>query len=119
MKLYIPRMSYSAARISAAAFQSIGFDAQPSPPSDALTLELGAKYVSGDECLPEKVTLGNFLKIVEDDNFDPERSAFLMPTAGGPCRFGQYKPLFRKIMRDRGFFTDFVLACSITFTVCH
>ncbi|MBD3288394.1 hypothetical protein GF337_06280 [candidate division KSB1 bacterium] len=102
-KLYIPRMSYSASRAMAAAFKSIGIDAYPSPQSDARTLELGAKYLSGDECLPEKVTLGNFLKIVEDDNFDPEHTAFLMPTAGGPCRFGQYKPLFAKILRDKGY----------------
>ena len=102
-KLYIPRMSYSAARAMAAAFKSIGIDARPSPQSDARTQELGAKYLSGDECYPEKVTLGNFLKIVEDNNFDPENTAFLMPTAGGPCRFGQYKPLFAKILRDKGY----------------
>lgn len=103
LTLYIPRMSYSGAYLMAAAFQSIGIDARPSPPSDARTLELGAKYISGDECLPEKVTLGNFLKIVEDDNFDPEHTAFLLPTAGGPCRFGQYRPLFAKILRDKGY----------------
>lgn len=102
-KLYIPRMSYSAARAMAAAFQSVGIDARPSPQSDARTLELGAKYLSGDECFPEKVTLGNFLKIVEDGDFDPDNTAFLMPTAGGPCRFGQYKPLFGKILRDKGY----------------
>ncbi len=102
-KLYIPRMSYSASRAMAAAFKSIGIDAHPSPQSDARTLELGAKYLSGDECFPEKVTLGNFLKIVENDNFDPQNTAFLMPTAGGPCRFGQYKPLFAKILSDKGY----------------
>ena len=48
MKLYIPRMSYSASRAMAAAFQSIGIDARPSPQSDARTLALGAKYISGD-----------------------------------------------------------------------
>ena len=96
-------MSYSGARITAATFQSIGIEAHPSPVSDARTLELGAKYISGDECLPEKVTLGNFLKIIEDESFDPESTAFLLPTAGGPCRFGQYQPLFRKVMRDKGY----------------
>jgi len=103
LKLFIPRMSYSAARTMSAAFQSIGIQAQPSPASDARTLELGAKYLTGDECLPEKVTLGNFLKVIDDDRFHPDHFAFLMPTAGGPCRFGQYQPLFRKILRDMGY----------------
>jgi predicted nucleotide-binding protein (sugar kinase/HSP70/actin superfamily) len=101
IKLYIPRMSYSSARVTAAAFQSIGFDAHPSPETDARTMELGAKYLSGDECLPEKITLGNFLKIIEAPDFDPEYTGFLMPTAGGPCRFGQYRPLFQKILREK------------------
>ncbi len=100
--VYIPRMSYASALTSAAAFKSIGIDARPSPPSDNRTLELGSKYLIGDECLPEKITLGNFLKVIEDDDFDPDHTAFLMPTSGGPCRFGQYSNLFRKILAMKG-----------------
>lgn len=100
--VYIPRMGYSAARTSAAAFKSIGIDARPSPPSNRRTLELASKYLIGDECLPEKITLGNFLKVIEDRDFDLDHTAFLMPTSGGPCRFGQYTNLFQKILRTRG-----------------
>lgn len=95
-------MSYSGARVSAASFKSIGINARPSPSADARTLELGSRYLSGDECLPEKITLGNFLKVIEDDNFDADNTAFLMPTSGGPCRFGQYRSLFRKILNAKG-----------------
>lgn len=101
--LYIPQMSYCAARAMAAAFESIGIRAQPSPDSDARTLELGGKYVSGDECLPAKVTLGNFMKVVEGPGFDPKKTAFLLPTSDGPCRFGQYLPYLRKVLKDLGF----------------
>jgi len=101
--MYIPRMSFSGAKLAAAAFQSIGIHAKPSPASDSKTLELGAKYLSGDECLPERITLGNFLKIIEDPAFNPLDTAFLLPTAGGPCRFGQYQGLLKKVLRDKGF----------------
>ncbi len=101
--MYIPRMSFSGAKLAAAAFQSIGIQARPSPPSDAKTLELGSKYLIGDECLPERVTLGNFLKIIEDPFFNPAKTAFLLPTAGGPCRFGQYQALLKKILKEKGF----------------
>ena len=99
-KLYIPQMSYSGAAAFAAAFRSVGIDAEVCPDSDAHTLELGRRHTSGEECLPACVTLGNFLKIVERPGFDPVRAAFFMPTADGPCRFGQYAPYIRKVLRD-------------------
>ncbi len=95
-------MSDDGARAFAAAFQSIGVNAHVTPPSDMRTLELGAEATSGDECYPEKVTIGDFLRIAERPGFDPSASAFFMPTAGGPCRFGQYSPFLRKVLRDKG-----------------
>ena len=85
-----------------AAFESVGLKAQPAPDSDAETLELGGRYTSGDECLPERITLGDFLKVTRLPGFDPKKTAFFMPTAGGPCRFGQYEGLLRKVMKDLG-----------------
>jgi predicted nucleotide-binding protein (sugar kinase/HSP70/actin superfamily) len=87
----------------AAAFRSAGLAATVLPPPDARTLELGHRHLTGDECLPAKVTLGDFLKAVEAPGFDPTRTAFLMPTTEGPCRFGQYSPSIRKALRDIGF----------------
>ncbi len=101
--MYVPRMSFGGARLAAAAFQSIGVAARPSPASDARTLELASRYLNGDECLPERITLGNFLKVIEDASFDPERSAFLLPTSGGPCRFGQYQGILRKVLNQKGY----------------
>jgi len=101
--MYVPRMSFSGAKLAAAAFQSIGINAKPSPASDARTQELAAKYLNGEECLPERITLGNFLKIIEDPAFNPIDNAFLLPTAGGPCRFGQYQGILKKVLKQKGF----------------
>ncbi|HPG41333.1 MAG TPA: hypothetical protein PLP19_05615 [bacterium] len=100
--LYIPQMSYIGARFVAAAFRSLGVNAQPLPDSDARTLELAHKYLSGDECLPEAITLGNFLKIAEMPDYDPDKTAFFLPTSNGPCRYGHYLPLARKVFQNRG-----------------
>lgn len=105
-------MSDDGSRAFAAAFQSIGINALVTPPSDMRALELGAKYTSGDECYPEKVTLGDFLKIAEQPGFDPSATAFFMPTAGGPCRFGQYSPFLEKVLKDRGLDEALVLSPS-------
>jgi predicted nucleotide-binding protein (sugar kinase/HSP70/actin superfamily) len=101
-KLYVPEMSHSGATVFAAAFRSVGIDAEVCPISDARTLELGGRHTSGEECLPARVTLGNFLKIVERPDFDASKTAFFMPSADGPCRFGQYAPYIRKVLRDLG-----------------
>ncbi len=101
-KLYVPQMSHGGAVAFAAAFRSVGIDAHVCPDSDAHTLELGGRYTSGEECLPARVTLGNFLKVVEKPDFVAEQTAFFMPTADGPCRFGQYAPYLRKVLRDIG-----------------
>ncbi len=100
--LWIPRMTYAGARMAAAVFRSIGIDAAVTPESDEQTLELGGLYSSGEECYPEKVTLGDFLRIIRDPSFDPDKAAFFMPTAEGPCRFGQYAPYLRHVLAELG-----------------
>jgi predicted nucleotide-binding protein (sugar kinase/HSP70/actin superfamily) len=96
-------MAYGSARAFAAAFRAIGLEAEPTPPSDDRTRELGARYTSGDECYPAKVTVGDFMKLLERPDTDPARVALFMPTAEGPCRFGQYAPYLRHVLDNNGY----------------
>lgn len=100
--IWIPQMSRGGAVAFASAFRSVGLDAQVCPDGDDRTLELGSRHTSGEECLPARVTLGNFLKVAEQPGFDPERAAFFMPTSDGPCRFGEYASYLRKVLADLG-----------------
>jgi predicted nucleotide-binding protein (sugar kinase/HSP70/actin superfamily) len=100
--LYVPRLSIDGASAFAAAFRSIGYNAQLVPESDSQTNELARQYTIGEECYPQIITLGSFLKVIEDDDFDPQKTAFLMFTTGGPCRFGQYTGLIEKILEEKG-----------------
>jgi predicted nucleotide-binding protein (sugar kinase/HSP70/actin superfamily) len=101
--LWFTRMPYGGSRMLAAAFRSIGIDAQVVPDEDARTLELGGKYTSGDECYPQRIVLGDYMRLIEDEHCDPSKTAFLLPTANGPCRFGQYVSLLRRILDERGY----------------
>jgi hypothetical protein len=98
--LYVPRLSIDGASTFAAAFRSMGYDAQLVPESDTYTNDLARQYTIGEECYPQIITLGSFLKVIEDSNFDPQKTAFLMFTTGGPCRFGQYTELIKKILEE-------------------
>ena len=100
-RLYLPQMPYGGTYLLAAAIRSIGFDAWPTSDSDERTLELGGKVTSGDECYPQKITIGDFLRIIEDEGRD--KVAFLMPSANGPCRFGQYLHLINAKFAELGY----------------
>jgi len=109
-RIYIPPMAYGSARAFASALRAIGLDAEPTPPSDSRTRELGARFTSGDECYPAKVTVGDFMKVLERPETDPEQVAFFMPTAQGPCRFGQYAPYLRQVLDANGYDTVEILS---------
>jgi predicted nucleotide-binding protein (sugar kinase/HSP70/actin superfamily) len=102
-KVWVPAMSYGSARAFVAALRSVGLEAEITPPSNARTRELGSQHSSGDECYPLQVTLGDFLRILEQPGTDPKRTAFFMATAGGPCRFGQYVPFMEKKLAQLGY----------------
>jgi predicted nucleotide-binding protein (sugar kinase/HSP70/actin superfamily) len=102
-RVFIPPMAYGSARAFAAGFRSLGVSAELTPPSDARTSELGARYTSGDECFPAKVTIGDFMRVLDRDDVDPARTVFFLPTADGPCRFGQYSSYLRHLLDSSGF----------------
>jgi predicted nucleotide-binding protein (sugar kinase/HSP70/actin superfamily) len=108
--VYIPPMAYGSARAFVAGFRSLGVEAAITPPADARTHELGARYTSGDECYPAKVTVGDFMKVLERPGTDPARTVFFMPTADGPCRFGQYAHFLRRLLDANGYAAADVLS---------
>lgn len=110
--VYIPPMAHGSARAFAAAFRAVGCAAELTPPSDGLTLELGARGTSGDECYPARVTLGDFLKVLEAPECDPSRTVLFMPTATGPCRFGQYAPYLRGVLDQQGYTDTAIISPS-------
>ena len=105
-------MAYGSARAFAAVFRALGIDADVVPPSDERTREVGGRYTSGDECYPAKVTVGDFMKLLEEPGVDPARVVLFMPTANGPCRFGQYAPYLKQILASNGYSRTQVISPS-------
>ncbi|MGD0338778.1 MAG: hypothetical protein ABSB78_08295 [Bacteroidota bacterium] len=110
--VYIPRMHSGSARIFAAAFRSYHIDAAELPENTPDTLRMVGEFTSGDECLPQRITLGSMLKVINQPGFDPSRTAFFMPTTHGPCRFGQYSPFLRKVFNKMGYGDIMILSPS-------
>ena len=101
--VFIPPLAYGSARAFASAFRAVGVKADDLPPSDERTKELGARYTSGDECYPAKVTIGDVMKLLERPDIDARRTVLFHPTADGPCRFGLYGPYLRQLLDAKGY----------------
>jgi len=102
LRVYIPFMDEHG-YVLAACMRHYGIDAVALPIADRESMELGRKYTSGKECYPCIITTGDIIKKTRQPDFDSERSGFFMPTAFGPCRFGQYNKFHRMVLDDLGF----------------
>lgn len=100
--VYLPVMAEGGSEVFASIFRRLGVEAHVTPPSSRRTIELGDKATQGDECYPSKVVMGDLLRVAETPGFEPARTVYFLPTSEGPCRFGQYVPYLRKVLREAG-----------------
>lgn len=101
-KIYIPYMA-DHAQVFASAFKACGQEAVVMDESDDASVYWGRKFTTGKECYPCILTTGDMVKVVKRNDFDPENSAFFMPSGNGPCRFGQYNRFHRMVLDELGF----------------
>jgi predicted nucleotide-binding protein (sugar kinase/HSP70/actin superfamily) len=101
-KIYIPFMGDQSYALEAAC-ESCDIDAEVIPLASEESLELGRKHTIGKECYPCVITTGDMIKITKRPDFDRKTAAFFMPEASGPCRFGQYNRLQRKVLDELGY----------------
>ncbi|MBN1960918.1 MAG: hypothetical protein JW841_08220 [Deltaproteobacteria bacterium] len=99
--LWIPPMHEFGAEFFAAAFRQHGYNARQIPFETAATFELGRSLTRGSECLPTALTIGAFIANLREQGLT-KGQALMMPTACGPCRFGQYCQLHRQILDREG-----------------
>ncbi|MDI7267216.1 MAG: acyl-CoA dehydratase activase [Myxococcota bacterium] len=102
-RVWFPPMHSVGGPFLAAVFRRSGIEARALPGEDRAAFEIGRQVTRGTECLPTALTIGALIKKLRETGADPAREAFFMPTAEGPCRFGQYATLHRQILDDNGF----------------
>ena len=110
--VWVPPMHPQGTRLCAAAFRRHGYRAEAIPPETKESFELGRGMTRGSECLPTALTIGAFVKAVRAH--DGGRHALFMPTAEGPCRFGQYCTLHRQAL-DRAGLEDVMILSPSSF----
>jgi len=97
----IPRMAPHIELIGAL-LEGSGFRAVVLPEANERNLFYADKITSGVECLPYRVTLGDFLRFSYEDGADLKNVEAVMAGAYGPCRFGKYALEQIKILKEVG-----------------
>jgi len=100
--LWVPALHPIGARLATAAMRGEGFDARCLPMETEEDLAVGRQVTRGGECIPMTVTIGRLLRTLREKKTDGTTDAIFMPSAHGPCRFGQYNLLERMILEREG-----------------
>ena len=102
-KLWLPNMHPVGGPLLEASFRAAGYDAEILPMETRATFDAGRSLVRGSECLPTACTTGALVSRLRDVQAEGREHAFFMPSACGPCRFGQYSTLQRMILNRVGY----------------
>jgi predicted nucleotide-binding protein (sugar kinase/HSP70/actin superfamily) len=109
--ILIPRMAPNADAI-AAALQAYNVGAVVLPEPDERNLLYANQMTSGTECLPFRVTLGDFMRYYYENGPDIKNVKGFMVGSYGPCRLGKYAGEHVKALREIGFDLPLMLSVS-------
>ncbi len=96
--LIFPSMGRFISEAGVAVFNGLGVRSSALPPADEETLKFGRGNTSCKECLPLLITVGSILKYIDERKNNDELLIYFMPTASGPCRFGQYSEFTKDLI---------------------
>jgi len=99
--LVFPSMGRFIPEAGAAVFRGLGIRSSALPPADDEALKLGRGYTSCKECLPLQLTVGSLMKYLYGRQNNGEKLVYFMPTAAGPCRYGQYSVFMEDLIEKR------------------
>ncbi|MDO8682353.1 MAG: acyl-CoA dehydratase activase-related protein, partial [Armatimonadota bacterium] len=99
--LWIPHLS-DTAHVLAASLSAYGVNARTLPRSPDPCLNLARSVISEDVCLPSLMTMEDMLYRIRQPDFDSSKEAFFQGQSEGPCRFGMYYMLQRRILDKYG-----------------
>ena len=98
VRIVLPAMGRFADEGLVQTFKKVGINAHGLPPADDEVLKIGRGNSTCKECLPLQTTVGSMLNYFWHDRPEGEVTAYFMPGAGGPCRFGQYNVFSRRLI---------------------
>lgn len=84
--------------------ERLGIEYMVPPKSSERTLALGSKHAPEFSCLPLKINIGNFIEALENG-----ADTLIMAGGRGPCRFGYYAEVEKRILNEAGYEFEMVV----------
>lgn len=84
-------------------FRYFGYNMVMLPPQDRASVEAGLRYVNNDMCYPAVIIIGDVIKAMQSDKYDPHATSVMFTQTFGQCRASNYVPLMRKALEAAGF----------------
>jgi predicted nucleotide-binding protein (sugar kinase/HSP70/actin superfamily) len=84
-------------------FIDAGYDIVWLPPADRKSVEAGLKYANNEICYPGTITIGDLVKALQSEKYDPARTAIGFSQTGGQCRATSYVGMIKKALISAGF----------------
>jgi predicted CoA-substrate-specific enzyme activase len=100
--ILIPRMAPYVEAV-AAAMEANGARVLILPEADERNLLYSNQMTTGAECLPYRVTLGDFVRYYHENGTDARNIEGFMAGSYGPCRLGKYAVEQNRLLREIGF----------------
>jgi predicted CoA-substrate-specific enzyme activase len=100
--LLLPRMAPHA-DVLAAAMEAFGAHTIVLPEPDERNILYSNEVTSGTECLPFRVTLGDFIRFYRENGTGTKAFAGFMAGSYGPCRLGKYSVEQIRLLKIMGF----------------
>ncbi len=102
--MLLANMGHLSAELMAASIRGIGVNAIALPLPERSTLQLARHYMSGKECLPSQLLLGEVLQFLFSERFRRDEIYLVfVPSTTGPCRTGQYYVFYQNLFKDLRF----------------
>ena len=111
VRLALPSMNPYGTALAASALARSGIRSVGLPPAEETALKLGRSNSTCKECLPLQLTVGTLLEYLAKRPRG-EATAYFMPGADGPCRFGQYQEYTSRLIGKLGIPDVAVLSAS-------
>lgn len=103
VKVSFPRMGTLWVGLKTA-FEELGVEVVVPPPLGKRALDLGVQFSPEMACFPFKLCVGNMIEAMERG-----ADTILMAGGTGPCRFGYYGEVQRRILEDLGYNFEMVI----------
>lgn len=101
--IFTPNISKAHCDFISAITRKAGYKSVPMPIADRRAVELGKKYVHNDLCFPAHINIGEILRVLESEEYPPDKVAIGFGKICDDCRSVQYSVLARKALDEAGY----------------